>query len=225
MTTNCWRQRLNQCLKQCAILTGILLSSQGLTGLTGQTLTPDPAIVNSGETYEACLFGDSITSGLGNSLGEQRVNFAAGGLSTVSLITRLERLVTKNTHCQTAIIAIGTNDAWYDIDDEQFEQNMTEIVALVRSLSAERIYILPAFYSSLAASQNPKVAGTIQRVDEINQLIKKVAIAERVTLAAASIQPLFTQKTLKPSLTGDGVHLNPAGKAIYREALLELLDE
>jgi lysophospholipase L1-like esterase len=190
-----------------------------------QTLVQYQAAASQGESYQGCLFGDSISSGLGNSLGENRFNFAAGGMSTVSLIPQLEALVAKKLHCQTTIIAIVTNDAWYDIDDQQFEQNMIEIITQVRSLRAEHIYILPAFYSTLAASRNPKMAGTIQRVDEINQLLKKVATEQGVPIEDKSLEPLFEQKTLKKSLTGDGIHLNTAGKAIYRKALLQLFDQ
>jgi hypothetical protein len=188
-----------------------------------QTLVQYQAAVSQGEKYQGCLFGDSISSGLGQSLGDRHFNFAAGGMSTVSLMPQMETLVSKDLHCQTVIVAIGTNDAWYDIDDAQFEQNITAIIQLARSLSAEQIYLLPAFYSTLEASRNPKMAGTIQRVDEINQLLKKVATAEGIPMENRAIAPLFEQKALKRSLTGDGVHLNDAGKAIYRKALRQLL--
>jgi lysophospholipase L1-like esterase len=187
-----------------------------------QTLVQYQAAVSQGTQYQGCLFGDSISSGLGQSLGDRHYNFAAGGMSTVSLIPQMQTLVSQDLHCQTVIIAIGTNDAWYDIDDEQFEQNITTVIQLARSLATEQIYLLPAFYSTLAASRNPKMAGTIQRVDELNQLLNKVATAAGISLASQSITPLFEQKALKRSLTSDGVHLNDAGKAIYRKALRQL---
>ncbi|MEG3970347.1 hypothetical protein QUA00_22390 [Microcoleus sp. T2B6] len=36
--------------------------------------------------YQGCVWGDSISSALGDSLGEQNFNFAIGGMSTVSLL-------------------------------------------------------------------------------------------------------------------------------------------
>ncbi|MBW4518260.1 MAG: alpha/beta hydrolase [Scytolyngbya sp. HA4215-MV1] len=189
-----------------------------------QALVEYQAIVSQGQQYQGCLFGDSISSGLGNSLGENRFNFAIGGMSTVSLVGQLQTLLPRQVHCQTVIIAIGTNDAWYHIEDQQFKQNMTQIITLARSLSAKNIYILPAFYSTVAASHNPELAGPIQRVDEINGLLQEVADEQHLTIAAATIQPLFEQKALLLSLTTDGVHLNAAGQAIYRKALLQLLN-
>ncbi len=51
---------------------------------------------------------------------------------------------------------------------------------------------------------------------------KKVATAQGVPMESKLLEPLFAQKTLKKSLTGDGVHLNTAGKTIYRKELLQL---
>ena len=191
--------------------------------LAWQTLVEYQATLSQGRQYQGCLFGDSISSGLGNSLGTNRFNFAIGGMSTVSLVTQLQTLVSQQVQCQTVIIAIGTNDAWYHMNDEQFKQNVTRIVALVRSLSANHIYILPAFYSIVAASQNPELAGSIRRVDEINTLLRNVAAQQQIAVEETALEPLFEQKALKESLTIDGVHLNEAGKTIYRAILLKLL--
>lgn len=191
--------------------------------LAWQTLVEYQATLSRERQYQGCLFGDSISSGLGNSLGTNRFNFAIGGMSTVSLVEQLQTLVSQQVQCQTVIIAIGTNDAWYHINDEQFKQNMLQIVALVRSLSAKRIYVLPAFYSTVAASQNPELAGSIRRVDEINTLLRDVAAQQQLAVEETALEPLFEQKALKESLTIDGVHLNEAGKAIYRAILLKLL--
>jgi lysophospholipase L1-like esterase len=180
------------------------------------------ATVSQKKQYQGCLFGDSISSALGHSLGTGRFNFAVGGMSTTSLLTQLQWLTQKQVQCHSAIVAIGTNDALYTIDNGQFKENLTEIIRLVRSLGAERIVLLPAFYSTIAASKNPKMAGPIPRVNEINQLLYEVAKAENVPVNAAAIQPLFEQQTLKANLTRDGVHLNAAGLSIYRKALLNI---
>ena len=188
-----------------------------------QTLVEYQEIVSQGQQYQGCLFGDSISSGLGNSLGEHRFNFAIGGMSTVSLVEQLQRLVARQVRCQTVVIAIGTNDAWYHIDKEPFKQNMTQILTLVRSLSAKHVYVLPAFYSTVAASQKPELAGSLQRVEEINTWLRDVADEQHVPLEVTALKPLFEQKVLKESFTTDGVHLNATGREIYRNALLQLL--
>jgi lysophospholipase L1-like esterase len=187
-----------------------------------QTLVEYQATVSQKKQYQGCLFGDSISSALGHSLGAGRFNFAVGGMSTTSLLTQLQWLVEKNVQCHSAIVAIGTNDALYTIENGQFKENLTEIIRLVRSLGTERIVLLPAFYSTVAASKNPQMAGSIPRVNEINQLLSEVAKAENVPVNVAAIQPLFEQQALKANLTRDGVHLNAAGLSIYRKALLNI---
>jgi len=94
----------------------------------------------------------------------------------------------------------------------------------MRSLETKLIILIPAFYSTLAASYNPKSAGTIARVDEINVLIERVAAAEKVTVESRGIQALFKEKALNADLTIDGVHLNSKGLDIYRKFLLNLLN-
>jgi lysophospholipase L1-like esterase len=92
------------------------------------------------------------------------------------------------------------------------------------SLETKQIILIPAFYSTLAASYNPKSAGTIARVDEINVIIDRVAAAEKVTVESRGIQALFKEQALNADLTIDGVHLNAKGLDIYRKVLLNILN-
>jgi lysophospholipase L1-like esterase len=179
---------------------------------------------SAGKRYTGCVFGDSISSGLGNSLGQWNYNFAMGGMSTVSLLEQLKQLKSGNIQCQKVIVAIGTNDAMYSISNVDFKNNLRQIVTLTRGLGASEITLLPAFYSTVEASENPNVAGTLDRVDEINTLIRQVGKDQDVTVRTDVIQPLFRDRALRDDLTVDGVHLNGSGKSIYRQALLNLLN-
>jgi lysophospholipase L1-like esterase len=174
--------------------------------------------------YRGCVWGDSISSALGDSLGEENFNFAIGGMSSVSLLEQLKLVVPQRFTCEKAILAIGTNDAMYGISDEEFVSNLKQAIAIMRSLETKQIILIPAFYSTLAASYNPKSAGTIARVDEINVLIDRVAAAEKVTVESRGIQALFKEQALNPDLTIDGVHLNAKGLDIYRKVLLNVLN-
>ncbi|MCW6049921.1 SGNH/GDSL hydrolase family protein [Lyngbya sp. CCAP 1446/10] len=176
------------------------------------------------QKYEGCVWGDSISSALGDSLGEKNFNFAIGGMSSVSLLEQLKLVVPQGFTCEKSILAIGTNDAMYGISDEQFVSNLKEAIAIMRSLGTKKIILIPAFYSTLAASYNPKSAGTIARVDEINVLIDQVATAENLTVESSGIQALFKEKALNGDLTKDGVHLNAKGLDIYRKVLLNILN-
>lgn len=173
--------------------------------------------------YNGCVWGDSISSALGDSLGEQNFNFAIGGMSTVSLIEQLKILNSNHFHCDKAVVAIGTNDAMYGISDAAFVKNLKEVIALLRGMEIQKIVLIPAFYSTVAASYEPNMAGTITRVDEINALINQVAVSENVALEAEGIQALFKEHALNEELTIDGVHLNAKGLNIYRQVLSQIL--
>lgn len=173
--------------------------------------------------YQGCLFGDSITSALGNTLGERYYNFAIDGLSTISLVEQLKLLIPANIKCQKVIIAIGGNDAWYQMSNEVFTEKLQESITLARQLGTQQIFLIPAFYSTYATSLDPSVAATLSRVDEINALINQIASLEKVPVEASGIQPLYENNALKENLSSDGDHLNEEGLAIYRQALLKIL--
>lgn len=173
---------------------------------------------------KTCFFGDSITSMLGNTLGNNSFNFAIGGMSAISQLEQLNLLTAARVRCDLAIIALGTNDAIYRTMDGQFMKNMQKIIMTVKNdLGAKQVVLLPAFYSTVEASRDVSVAAPIPRVDKFNQLIRQVAVAKSLSVDDAAVQPLFEGKALKANLTSDGVHLNLDGKKIYREALLKIV--
>ncbi|MCC5605299.1 alpha/beta hydrolase [Nostoc sp. CHAB 5834] len=173
--------------------------------------------------FSGCLFGDSISAGLGNTLGNNTFNFALNGLSTISLLEQLKSLIPTKVKCEKAIIAIGGNDAWYGISDELFSKNLQEAIALIRTMGNKEVFLIPAFYSTVAASSDPTIAAPLSRVEQINTLINQVAEIEKVPVAAAGVAPLYENNVLKENLTSDGDHLNAEGLKIYRQALLQIL--
>jgi lysophospholipase L1-like esterase len=180
--------------------------------------------VTQNRQIKTCFFGDSITSMLGNTLGNDTFNFAIGGMSAISQLEQLKFLTTAKIRCDRAIIALGTNDAIYRTMDEQFIKNMRQIIGTVnKDMGVKQVVLLPAFYSTVEASRDVSVAAPIPRVDRFNQLIRQVAVAEKLSIYEAGVQPLFEGKALKANWTSDGVHLNPDGKKIYREALLKIV--
>ena len=173
---------------------------------------------------KTCFFGDSITSMLGNTLGNDSFNFAIGGMSAISQLEQLKLLTAARIRCERAIVALGTNDAIYRTMDDQFIKNMQQIIMTVKNdMGAKQVVLLPAFYSTVEASRDVSVAAPIPRVDKFNELLGKVAVAQRLSVDGSTLQPLFEGKALKADLTSDGVHLNLEGKKIYREALLKIV--
>jgi len=173
---------------------------------------------------KTCFFGDSITSMLGNTLGDNTFNFAIGGMSAISQLEQLKFLTLAKIKCDRAIIALGTNDAIYKTMDGQFMRNMQQVIGTVKNnLGAKQVVLLPAFYSTVEASHDVTVAAPIPRVDRFNLLIGQVAVTQRLSVDHLAVQPLFEGKALKANLTSDGVHLNLDGKKIYREGLLKIV--
>ncbi|MEH1935081.1 MAG: alpha/beta hydrolase [Nostoc sp.] len=173
--------------------------------------------------FSGCLFGDSISAELGNTLGSGTFNFGLNGLSTISLLEQLKSLIPTKVKCEKAIIAIGGNDAWYGISNELFSKNLQEAIALVRTMGTKEIFLIPAFYSTVAGSLDPTVSAPLSKVEQINALINQVAETEKVPVAAAGLAPLYENNVLKENLTSDGDHLNAEGLKIYRQALLQIL--
>jgi lysophospholipase L1-like esterase len=112
----------------------------------------------------------------------------------------------------------------YTIQDDDFISNLRQTIALIRSMGTTQITLVPAFYSTLEASHDPTLAGPISRIDQINLLIRQVAQSENVALARMGLEPLYKNNCLRSDLTFDGVHLNDAGKTIYRQFLSNLLN-
>jgi lysophospholipase L1-like esterase len=173
--------------------------------------------------FSGCLFGDSISAGIGNTLGNGTFNFGLNGLSTISLIEQLKTLIPTKVKCEKAIIAVGGNDALYGINDELFTKNLQEAIALVRTMGTKEVFLIPAFYSTVEASSDPTVAAPNSRVEQINVLINKVAETEKIPVATSGVAPLYENNVLKKDFTSDGDHLNAEGLKIYREALLKIL--
>ncbi|MDZ8079224.1 MAG: alpha/beta hydrolase [Nostoc sp. DcaGUA01] len=173
--------------------------------------------------FSGCLFGDSISAGLGNTLGNGTFNFGLNGLSTISLLEQIKALIPTKVRCEKIIIAIGGNDAWYGISDELFSKNLQEAIALVRTMGSKEVFLVPAFYSTAEASSDPTVAAPNSRVEQINALINQVGETEKVPVAAAGVAPLYENNVLKKDFTNDGDHLNAEGLKIYRQALLQII--
>ncbi|NMG22408.1 lysophospholipase [Brasilonema bromeliae SPC951] len=180
-------------------------------------------LASQGKQFSGCLFGDSVSAQLGNSLGEGTFNFALNGLSTISLVEQLEILALGKVKCQKTIIAIGGNDAWYGLSNELFTEKLKEAISLVRAMGTKEIFLIPAFYSTVAASKDPSIAAPLSKVEEINTVMNQVGTTENVPVKSSGVQPLYENNVLKDNLTSDGDHLNAEGLKIYRNALLEIL--
>ncbi|MGI8503639.1 MAG: alpha/beta hydrolase [Hassallia sp.] len=176
-----------------------------------------------GKQFSGCLFGDSISAQLGSTLGQGNFNFGINGLSSISLVEQLQRLTPTKVKCEKTIIAVGGNDALYELTDEEFSKSLKEAIALVRTSGTKQIFLIPAFYSTVAASKDPSLAAPLPKVEQINAVMNQVAASENVPVVAQGVAPLYENNVLKDNFTTDGDHLNAEGLKIYRQALLNIL--
>ncbi len=177
-----------------------------------------------GKQFSACLFGDSVTAELGNTLGKDTFNFALNGLSGISLVEQLNLLIPTKVRCEKAVIAIGGNDAWYGLTDQVFANKLQKSISLVRNLGSRQIFLIPAFYSTVAASKDPRISATNSRVEQINAVMNQVAAKDNIPFELQQIQSLNQDNALKDNVSSeDGAHLNNEGINIYRQALLNIL--
>lgn len=177
-----------------------------------------------GKQFQACLFGDSVTAEIGNTLGKGTFNFALNGISGISLVEQLKLLIPTKVKCEKAVIAIGGNDAWYGLNDSLFANKLQDSISLVRNLGSNQIFLIPAFYSTVTASKDPSISATNLRVEQINTVMNQVAIKNHIPLELQEVQSLNENQALKDDLSSeDGAHLNNQGINIYRQALLKIL--
>lgn len=105
-----------------------------------------------GKQFSGCLFGDSVSAELGNSLGEGNFNFALNGLSAISLSQQLQLLAPIGVKCQKMAIAVGGNDAWYKLSSETFTSYLRTSIATARQMGTKEIFLIPGFYSTVAST-------------------------------------------------------------------------
>jgi len=182
-------------------------------------------IATRGQTFSSCLFGDSISAELGNTLGIDTFNFSFDGLSTVSLVEQLQSLMSNKIKCGKAVIAVGGNDAWYQMSNDSFRQKLQESISLLQKMGTQQIYLVPAFYSTVAGSKDPEVSAPVDKVVEINNIINQVGQQEKIPVLVDDVAPLYENNALKDNLSSDGDHLNADGLKIYREALEKALEK
>ncbi len=176
-----------------------------------------------GKQYSACLFGDSVTAELGNSLENGTFNFALDGLSGISLVEQLKLLIPTKVKCNKVAIAIGGNDAWYGLTDEAFANKLQESISLIPGLQTKQIFLIPAFYSTVVASKDPTISATNARVKQINVVMNQVALKDNIPFAVEAVQSLNQDDALKDNISSeDGAHLNDEGIKIYRQGLLNI---
>ncbi|MBE2180653.1 MAG: hypothetical protein IAE97_09305 [Chthoniobacterales bacterium] len=204
------------------------------------------------------FLGDSLTTNNGN-LGPARgyyhwtdtlqqrfnlevVNLGKGGSRADAGLGRLRTALADGTKPPDfVLINFGMNDHKIRESDgqdvsspEDFERQLTEIVAAARVAGAIPVLVTPhkihegapdepgSYYNKYTPANFDKEGGALARFDKFIAVIRKVASMQKVDLIDLRAE---SDKHPGGSLTLDGVHLNGAGHGMYGDVIAAHLSE
>ena len=172
-------------------------------------------------TGRIIFLGNSITEG-GNwpqLLGDSTVvNRGIGGDITFGVLERLDDIARRRP--SKLFILIGINDIGKDIPDAVIADNVRKIIEHIRTESpATTIYLqslLPVNPAYLGFPQHYDKEDHVLRVNKMLRTVAQVTQSRFVNLF-----PLFmdAQERLDEQYTGDGLHLNAKGYAVWVDHL------
>jgi len=198
------------------------------------------------------FLGDSITQGGGGpkgyitlvkntldqeckDLGIEVINAGISGHKVPNLQARLDKdvLAKKPT---VVVIYIGINDVWHwrknaqgetagGTTKEKFEEGLKDLIARIRAAGARVILCTPSVIGEKPDGSNERD----KMLDEYSDISRKVAADTGVQLNdlrkafLAYLKEHNAEGKPKGVLTGDGVHLNPAGNKFVAAQMLQAL--
>ncbi len=178
------------------------------------------------EEQDGLVFvGDSITEGWHTQqqdfadLGVKIVNRGIGGDTTPNLLYRLQEDVL-SLHPRGLVILIGTNDLGQHTAPADIAANLQELHARIR---AEYPQIPIAWCLVMPRGDGPQYPAEIR---ELNGLVKNLAQSDPRITICDTFTPLATPEgTDNPAdFNPDNLHLNPAGYAVWRQAIHPILE-
>jgi lysophospholipase L1-like esterase len=132
------------------------------------------------------------------------------------------------------VIYIGINDVWHGEKDpkrgtskEKFEEGLKDIIAKITNAGARVVLCTPSVIGEKTGGANSLDA----KLDEYSDISRK--IAKELKIPLCDLRAAFGDylKSKNPDnkergiLTGDRVHLNPAGNKLVAETILKTIDK
>ncbi len=217
-------------------------SAAGPSGIDALTAKDSP--LAEGEVI--AFFGDSITQGgarpggycrlIGEAIEKQRpelgVKIVYAGISghkVPDLQGRLDRDVLSKKPT-IVLIYIGINDVWHSIrgrgtSKDQFDAGLRDLIKKITATGAKIVLCTPSTIGEKADGSN----SLDPMLEEYSAISRKVAADTGVTLCDLRKAFLDHLKKQNPEnkergiLTGDGVHLNPAGNKFVANQAAEAI--
>ena len=174
------------------------------------------------QTAPIVFLGDSMTdNGQWKKLfpRENVINMGIGGDTTLGILQRLDQVIDRRP--AKIFLMVGTNDLCYNRSIEDTLTNYDEILSrLQKALPDTQIYV----ESVLPFNDRIFPAQCLRTNDNIENLNKGIeTLAARHELPYLDITDDFTNSNgrLDAELTVDGLHLNPAGYAIWHDNIYD----
>lgn len=174
------------------------------------------------------LAGDSLSLWFPNEMLLPERNWLNQGISGETSRGLLNRLdLFDRTQPEAIFVMIGINDLIRGVKDETILANQQRIIRYLQRVHPQAKIIV----QSILPHSDQKVtwegrdrllAIPNSRIRELNERLK--AIAQKEEVIYLDLYPLFAdaQGNLKPELSTDGLHLNPQGYLVWRNALVVL---
>ncbi len=172
------------------------------------------------------LAGDSLSLWFPNDMlfpERSWLNQGISGETSRGLLNRLDLL--DKTQPEAIFVMIGINDLIRGIEDETILANQEMIIRYLRRVHPRSKIIIQSILPHSAEKatwegRDRLLAIPNTRIRAINERLKVIAKQEDVIFL--DLYPLFADNegNLKRELSSDGLHLNPQGYSVWRNALL-----
>jgi len=167
------------------------------------------------------IIGDSLVESMCvTTVCDRAVNFGIGGDTTVGVLNRLKVCETAIDRASFVVIAIGVNDFLFR-DDEAISKNIQRILQQLPNKKVMVSAVLPVDEKvQQRATMNSKIGQLNKKLHEFCMAIENVRFVDSTSLLDSN-----GDGNLDPRLhTGDGLHLNASGYAIWTGNLRDKLN-
>lgn len=153
------------------------------------------------------------------------LNQGISGETSTGLLERLDLI--DRTQPEIIFVLIGINDLIRGAKDETILANQQLIIHYLRQVHPQTKIVIQSILPHSAEKitwegRDRLIAIPNSRIQALNQQIKAIANSEGIIYL--DLYPLFadTKGNLNTELTSDGLHLNPQGYKVWRNALIVL---
>ena len=182
------------------------------------------------EKLEVLFIGDSITSGwrdIGKAIWEKEfvpchaVSIGIAGSQTQHVLWQIENGAIDGIKPRVAVLMIGVNNVMAKPPHSapEIARGITAIVGRLRAkLPNTQVLLLGTFPKDRSPDSPDR-----RKIQELNSLIRKLDNGKTVRFVDLTAKLLDQQGGLSPEISPDGVHLSPAGYAIWAGEVKELI--